>query len=216
VDRRSGVLALLFGLPRLLPTMTAATLVMPAAVVVSATMVQTAMQITMGFDLRPLPLVLPGGWRGLASMELAAISHYGIETTRLFWTEHFMQSLIGTWKLVEACAFDENGKILSPPLGPKPMGIILYEAERMVVAVCDGRLIMPHGAAKRTFSSYTGKYNFDGEKLTVRVDGASSPDGFADQVRRIVFESSNRYVAVPLMPVLGRSSGLKLTWDRIS
>jgi hypothetical protein len=69
-----------------------------------------------------------------------------------------MQSLIGTWRLIEACAFDEDGNALPPPLGPKPMGIILYEAERMVVAVCDGRLAVPQEAAERVFSSYTGIY----------------------------------------------------------
>ncbi len=64
-----------------------------------------------------------------------------------------MQSLIGTWRLIEACAFDEDGNARPPPLGPKPMGIILYEAERMVVAVCDGRLAVPQEAAERVFSS---------------------------------------------------------------
>jgi hypothetical protein len=127
-----------------------------------------------------------------------------------------MPSLMGTWKLVEALAFDEAGNAVPPPLGPEPMGVIIYGAERMMVTVCDGRSVMPPEAPDHIFSSYTGIYHLDGEILTVRVDGASSPDGFVDQVRRIIFESPDRYVAVPLMPILGRSSGLKLTWERTS
>ena len=55
-------LALLFGLPRLSPFLPAAPLVLLAAVVVGAAMSQTTMPAAMGFDLRPPPLVLPGGW----------------------------------------------------------------------------------------------------------------------------------------------------------
>ena len=123
-----------------------------------------------------------------------------------------MQSLVGTWRLIEDRALDESGNELPPPLGPNPMGIILYEAERMVVVVCDGRRTMPDGATERSFISYAGAYQFDGEKLVVRVDGASSPAGFADQVRQISFREPNRYVATL---VDGNSGRRELTWERI-
>ncbi|MFC7739574.1 lipocalin-like domain-containing protein [Roseomonas sp. GCM10028921] len=126
-----------------------------------------------------------------------------------------MNSLVGTWRLVEALAFDENGREAPPPLGPNPMGIIIYDTKRMMVAVCDGRPAMPEGSTQRIFSSYAGNYEFDGEKLVVQVDGASSQENHAEQVRQITFENPNRYVAVPLTPTLGRSSGLKLTWERV-
>jgi len=126
-----------------------------------------------------------------------------------------VQSLIGVWKLVEARAFDEKGAKLPPPLGPNPMGLVLIEAERMIVAVGDGRPTMPSEAVPRAFLSYAGSYVFDGEKLVTRVDGASNPDGFTDQVRRIVFQAPNRMLVVPLSRVLGRNSGLELTWERV-
>lgn len=127
-----------------------------------------------------------------------------------------MQSLIGVWKLVEAVAFDENGVELPPPLGPVPMGLVLFEAERMIATVSDGRPAIPPGATQRAFVSYAGSYVFDGEKLVTRVDGASSPDGFIDQVRRITFQTPNRMLVVPLSRVLGRNAGLELTWERIA
>lgn len=126
-----------------------------------------------------------------------------------------MPDLIGAWKLIGARAFDETGAELPPPLGPNPMGLVLIEAERMIVAVSDGHPAMSSGATQRAFLSYTGGYVFDGEKLVTRVDGASSPDGFTDQVRRITFQASNRMLVIPLSRVLGRSSGLELTWEWI-
>ena len=126
-----------------------------------------------------------------------------------------MQSLIGTWKLIEARAFDEAGNELSPPLGPSPMGMAIVEAERMMAVVGDGRPTMPSGSPQRAFFAYTGNYQFDGEQLVTRVDAASRPDGFEDQVRRIKFQGPNRMVIVPLSRVLDRSSGLELTWERV-
>lgn len=85
----------------------------------------------------------------------------------------------------------------------------------MIGTVADGRPAMPPGAPQRAFFSYTGSYQFGGETLVTRVDGASSTDGFADQVRRIAFQGPNRIVVMPLSRVLGRSSGLELIWERV-
>jgi hypothetical protein len=126
-----------------------------------------------------------------------------------------VQSLIGLWKLTEARAFDEEGVELPPPLGPNPIGVVLFEAERMVGVIGDGRSAMAAEAAPRAFFSYAGSYVFDGDKLVTRVDGASSPDGFADQVRRVTFQTPSRILVVPLSRVLDRSSGLQLIWERV-
>jgi hypothetical protein len=50
-----------------------------------------------------------------------------------------MQSLVGIWKLVEARAFDEAGHEVPSPLGLEPMGVLLIEAERIMVTAGDGR-----------------------------------------------------------------------------
>jgi hypothetical protein len=126
-----------------------------------------------------------------------------------------MTSLLGRWKLIDARAFDAAGNELDPPLGQNPIGVILYEADRMIVAVGNGSSNVSREVAQRAFASYTGSYTFDGELLLVRVDGASSPTFSVDQVRRIRFEGPNRYVALPVSPE-GQSSGLKLTWERVN
>lgn len=126
-----------------------------------------------------------------------------------------MHTLIGTWKLIEARAFDAAGNGLPSPLGPEPMGLVLFAAERMIGVIADGRPALPPESPQRAFFSYSGSYRFDGEELVTRVDGASSPDGFTDQVRRITFQGANRMLVVPLSRVLGVSSGFELIWERI-
>src|SRR5215204_5698838 len=99
-----------------------------------------------------------------------------------------MGDLTGVWKLIKTRVVDNDGNEQPSPLGPEPMGIIMYEANRVMVVVCDGRQTIPPGAGQRVFISYAGTFDFNGDELVTRVDGASSPEGFADQVRRIRFE----------------------------
>jgi hypothetical protein len=102
-----------------------------------------------------------------------------------------MQSLAGaTWKLIEARALDDAGDELPPPLGPQPMGIVIFGGERMMVGVGDGRTSLPPD------------------------DGASSPDLLRDQVRHIEFEGTARFVATPVSG-LARNAGLRLVWERV-
>ncbi len=126
-----------------------------------------------------------------------------------------MHPLLGNWQLIEARAFDETGQAMPSPFGPQPIGIVRFEAERMAGVVADGRPDLPPGSPPRAFFSYTGRYEFNGERLVTHVDGASSPDGFADQVRQVTFQGLDRMVVVPLSRVLDRSSGLELTWERV-
>ena len=120
-----------------------------------------------------------------------------------------MGTLLGTWRLVDARAFGPDGAELAPPLGPDPIGIITYEAERMIVAVA-------RADAPTLFSGYAGRYSFDGETLTVMVDAAPDPTSPVEQVRRIRFDGPDRYLATPTMRVLGYDAGLRLTWERVA
>ena len=126
-----------------------------------------------------------------------------------------MHPLLGTWLLTETRAFDEAGQGISSPFGTRPMGVVRFEADRMVGVVADGGPEAPAGSPQRAFFSYTGTYVFDGERLVTHVDGASSSDGFTDQVRHVTFQSPDRIVVVPLTRVLDHSSGLELTWARV-
>ena len=44
-------------------------------------------------------------------------------------SENGNQAIVGTWKLIEARAYDDAGHELAPPFGPKPMGIAVFSTE---------------------------------------------------------------------------------------
>jgi Lipocalin-like domain len=125
-----------------------------------------------------------------------------------------MQSLVGVWKLVEVRAFDEVGRAAPSPFGPQPMGVAIFDAERVMAMGGDGRAALSP-ETKRAFVAYGGKYTFDGTKLVTRVDGASSPELLEDQVRHIRFDGPRRMTAVPISPLFGRSGGVELVWERV-
>ena len=126
-----------------------------------------------------------------------------------------MQSLAGTiWKVVDARTFDSDGGALPPPLGPLPMGIVIFGPERMVGVLTDGRASMPADALSRFFVAYTGPYSFNGTELVTRADDASRPELLVEQVRRLRFESPTRMMAVPVSGVPG-ANGIEVAWERI-
>lgn len=127
-----------------------------------------------------------------------------------------MHSLAGTmWKLVEAFETDEQGTELPPPLGPHPMGFAMFEAERMIVAVCDDQPEPSSETGRRIFAGYAGKYRFDGTHLVTIPDSASSPEMLAEQARHMRFDSPVRITATPVTPLFGRARGLSLVWERV-
>ena len=126
-----------------------------------------------------------------------------------------MPSLVGIWKLVAARAFDDSGDELPSPLGPQPMGIAIFDAERAIATAGDGRVTLPPDVPKRIFAAYCGHYTFDGTELVTHVDGASSSDMFADQVRHIRLESPSRMVVVPKSRLFGLGGGMELVWERV-
>jgi hypothetical protein len=126
-----------------------------------------------------------------------------------------MPSLVGVWKLVEARAFDDAGRELPPPLGPQPMGLAFFEAERMVGVIGDARASVPTEGPGRSFIAYTGTYRFDGEVLVANADDASRPELIVEQVRRVRFEGPNRMMVVPTSGVPGYN-GINIMWERLS
>ena len=54
-----------------------------------------------------------------------------------------MQNFVGVWKLVEACAFGDDGHEVPSPIGPEPMGGLFVEAERIMVIARDGCITLP-------------------------------------------------------------------------
>ena len=125
-----------------------------------------------------------------------------------------MESLIGVWKLIETRAFDEAGQEVPSPFGPQPMGVAIFDTERMMAMGSDGRTALPP-EMKRVFAAYSGRYTLDGAKLVTEVDAASGPELLEDQVRHIRFDGPQRMTVVPVSRLFGRSGGIELVWERI-
>jgi hypothetical protein len=128
-----------------------------------------------------------------------------------------MPSIVGTWRLAAAAAYDENGGTLPPPYGGKGMGRLTFSAEgRMMSVVCDGRPELPPGA-QREYSSYCGNYTFDGARLVTKVDAASDPGRIgSEQVRDVRFDRDRMILLPPRRRSVTRSEQRELTWERIA
>jgi hypothetical protein len=124
-----------------------------------------------------------------------------------------MQSLVGTWKIIEARAFDDDGHEVPSPMGPEPMGGVFVEAERIMVIAGDGRTTLRPDAPKRAFVAYSGPYTFDGTRYVCH--SGSSPEMFIDQIRHVRFESPTRTVVHPLSRLLDRAGGLEFVLERV-
>ena len=128
-----------------------------------------------------------------------------------------MQSIVGTWRLVTAVAFDGNGRPLPKPYGGGGMGRVTFTAAgRMMSVVCDGRPYLPP-SEHRDYSSYCGNYTFDGIRLVTKVDAASDSARIgSEQVRDVRFEGDRMILRPP-----PRRSGevieqRELAWERIA
>jgi hypothetical protein len=125
-----------------------------------------------------------------------------------------MRNLTGTmWRVVAARSFDKEGHELLP-FGPHPIGFAIFEAVRMLVAIGDGRALLPANGPPRRFVSYTGAYRFDGVELVTSPDDASRPEHMVQQVRHLRFESDTRMVAV-LISGLPELRGSEVVWERV-
>lgn len=117
----------------------------------------------------------------------------------------------GAWRLVSANAVDPRGQVLAPPYGPIPIGrLILNDAGRMMVMICDGRPILPEGE-ERAYTSYCGNFRIEEDRLTTLVDAASLKERIGShQIRRIEFRGKYLVLVPPR-----RSDGeqRELSWE---
>jgi hypothetical protein len=126
-------------------------------------------------------------------------------------------SIVGTWRLIGAKAFDVDGKQVGVPYGPQGMGLVTLNADgRMMAVLCDGRAALPAGA-RREYNSYCGNYTFDGRTLITKVDACSDPARLAsDQVREVRFENGRMVLRPPVTEWNGMRVQREMTWDRIA
>ena len=128
-----------------------------------------------------------------------------------------MTSIVGTWRLVRAEAFDANGKPQPPPYGGAPLGRVMFTSSgRMMAMTGDGRLEVPGHV--REYNTYAGTYTFDGKRLITRVDSCSNPAYMStEQVREVSHEGALMVLRPPVRTYLGRPPEQRvLYWERIS
>lgn len=126
-----------------------------------------------------------------------------------------MNSIVGTWRLVKTEGFDEGGKPVAPPYGPRPIGLVMFHADgRMAAVLNDSRPDLPAGEG--AYMSYTGRYTFDGATLRTRVDGSSDPSRVGgEQVRDVAVENGLLKLSPPLRAWRGAMQRHVLYWERI-
>jgi hypothetical protein len=124
--------------------------------------------------------------------------------------------IVGTWRLKSTVGRDDQGKLLPPPYGPAPMGLVVFEASgRMMTVLCDGRPALSPNEP-RQYMSYAGNYTFDGKILSTRVDASSDASRIGgDQVRNVRFENGTMVLAPPRRLFAGVMQHQELVWERI-
>lgn len=126
--------------------------------------------------------------------------------------DNIRKPILGTWSLISATATDANQQPLPLPYGPIPIGRIVFDHNnRMLCMVCDGRPEIPAGEA-RAYTSYGGRFTFDGKRLVTRLDVAADPTRIgSDQVRDVFFRDDC------LVIVNTRAQGVQreLTWTKL-
>jgi len=125
--------------------------------------------------------------------------------------------IVGTWRLKSTRGVDDDGRLLPPPYGPLPNGLVSFQADgRMYCVLCDGRAELPAGEP-RQFMSYAGNYTFDGTTLSTRVDASSDASRVGgDQVRTVRFDDGRLVLAPPRRLYAGVMQQQELVWERIA
>lgn len=140
------------------------------------------------------------------------------------------QSVVGTWRLVEAVARRDDGRELTP-YGKEPVGTLVYQPDgRMVTVIVSGDLApfesdniaaaTPAEASNafRRSLAYFGTYEVDadGETVSHRIEGCAFPNwAGASHLRRARLEGDRLVLATPALPAAGGGAAeFTLTWER--
>jgi hypothetical protein len=129
-----------------------------------------------------------------------------------------MQTIVGTWRMVDSSSRDPDGNPVPPLFGPKGMGLVTLNADgRMMAVLCDGRKEMPEGTT-RAYASYCGNYTFDGTTLVTKVDasGVARIALGGEQVRKVQFEGNRMVLSPPAAVLNGVMQSRELVWERLS
>jgi hypothetical protein len=125
-----------------------------------------------------------------------------------------MEQIEGVWRLIDSRAINEKTSRLSAPYGANPQGIMEFCNGRMLVALCNGDTHI-HPDKDREFSSYGGRYRFDGNTLSVDVDVASDIARIGShRVRNIVMIGDQMILRPPPRLYGTALQRRELVWER--
>jgi hypothetical protein len=127
-----------------------------------------------------------------------------------------MDRIIGTWRLIDEIAQDQDGKPLPTLFGPDPMGLVIFtEAGRMMAAISDGATDAID--ANRNHVFYYGSFTFDDNQLVTVVEGSSDPIWQESQQIRDARFDGGYLILSPPTGLLGPLDVRRdLTWERIA
>lgn len=163
-------------------------------------------------------------WTLCLALLLASLSFPGAATA-----QGTTDRLVGTWKLRSFEVVTPNGQVVEQPMGPHPVGAIMYDGARMCVQITrldrrnfaanDIRAGTPteKQAAYETYFAYCGTYTiYEGEGFLVHaLDFSLFPNWTGTSQKRFFELSGDRLtLTTPPYPSGGGQVTARLVWER--
>jgi hypothetical protein len=125
-----------------------------------------------------------------------------------------MRSLAGTtWKLIKSRTVDRSGRQVPSPLGPEPMGALVFEDARLMIMFGDGRPHMPCALSPHGSTACCGSYSFDGHTLAADIDAASRSGLLGEFIRWVRFDGPRQMVSKEIS--CGVNVITEMTWEQV-
>lgn len=118
--------------------------------------------------------------------------------------------IVGVWQLRSFHDVDDVGQTVEGPLGPNPMGMLIYTADGHVSVSMMRTSLGP----APTFMGYAGRWHLVGDRVAHRIQVSSRPDWVdVEQTRDAELEGD--YLTVrATRQVEGRPQQRMLVWHR--
>jgi len=141
-------------------------------------------------------------------------------------SDHTIDKLVGTWKLIGASSTTSTGEKIENPYGNGPVGFLTYTAEGRISSVISyggrkplsiaGGKVEEQAEAFKTFLAYAGRYTLSGDKLSHHIEVSSIQNYVSrDLVRTVKFNGDCMTLITPPTPVNGKVQTLELVWQRL-
>jgi Lipocalin-like domain len=141
-------------------------------------------------------------------------------------SDHTIDELVGTWKLIGASSTTSTGEKIENPYGVGPVGFLTYTAEGRICSIISyggrkplsisGGRVEEQAEAFKTFLAYAGQYTLSGDKLMHHIEVSSIPNYVGrDLVRTVKFDGDRITLITPPTPVNGKIQAVEVVWQRL-